>query len=136
MGSGPRIAVDAMGGDVGPEVMVAGAARAWRRRKARAAPATITSGPTSPPIASIAIRGPLPTYAVSRKPFVTLSLDRPDFTPVIVAAGGAKIVREMELAAILAFLVVDRLQRMMAAAHVALRRRSFSLGDGHPGTCS
>ncbi len=33
MGSGPRIAVDAMGGDVGPEVMLAGAARAYRRRQ-------------------------------------------------------------------------------------------------------
>ena len=33
MGSGPRIAIDAMGGDVGPEVMLAGAARAWRRRQ-------------------------------------------------------------------------------------------------------
>ena len=32
MGSGPRIAIDAMGGDSGPEVMVAGAANAWRRR--------------------------------------------------------------------------------------------------------
>jgi glycerol-3-phosphate acyltransferase PlsX len=33
VGSGPRIAVDAMGGDVGPEVMLAGAARAYRRRQ-------------------------------------------------------------------------------------------------------
>lgn len=32
MGSGPRIAVDAMGGDIGPEVMLAGSARAYRRR--------------------------------------------------------------------------------------------------------
>ena len=33
MGSGPRIAVDAMGGDIGPEVMLAGAARAFGRRQ-------------------------------------------------------------------------------------------------------
>lgn len=33
MGIGPRIAVDAMGGDSGPAVAVAGAARAWRRRR-------------------------------------------------------------------------------------------------------
>jgi phosphate acyltransferase len=33
VGSGPRIAVDAMGGDVGPEVMLAGAARAFGRRQ-------------------------------------------------------------------------------------------------------
>ncbi len=32
MGSAPRIAIDAMGGDSGPAVMVAGAARALRRR--------------------------------------------------------------------------------------------------------
>ena len=32
MGSAPRIALDAMGGDVGPAVMVAGAARAHQRR--------------------------------------------------------------------------------------------------------
>jgi glycerol-3-phosphate acyltransferase PlsX len=30
--NGPRIAIDAMGGDVGPAVMLAGAARAYRRR--------------------------------------------------------------------------------------------------------
>ncbi|HEY0112438.1 MAG TPA: phosphate acyltransferase PlsX [Allosphingosinicella sp.] len=33
MGSGPRIAIDAMGGDIGPAVMLAGAARARRRRQ-------------------------------------------------------------------------------------------------------
>lgn len=33
MDGGPRIAVDAMGGDVGPEVMLAGAARAFGRRQ-------------------------------------------------------------------------------------------------------
>ena len=32
MGSAPRIAIDAMGGDVGPAVMLAGAALAYRRR--------------------------------------------------------------------------------------------------------
>jgi glycerol-3-phosphate acyltransferase PlsX len=32
LSSGPRIAIDAMGGDSGPEVMLAGAASAWRRR--------------------------------------------------------------------------------------------------------
>jgi glycerol-3-phosphate acyltransferase PlsX len=32
VGSAPRIAIDAMGGDVGPAVMVAGAARAYERR--------------------------------------------------------------------------------------------------------
>src|SRR5690348_17287206 len=32
VGSGPRIAIDAMGGDVGPAVMIAGAALAYQRR--------------------------------------------------------------------------------------------------------
>jgi phosphate acyltransferase len=32
VGSGPRIAIDAMGGDTGPAAMVAGAALAWQRR--------------------------------------------------------------------------------------------------------
>ena len=32
MGSGPRIAIDAMGGDVGPALMLAGAALAYERR--------------------------------------------------------------------------------------------------------
>ena len=32
MGDGPRIAVDAMGGDTGPPAMIGGAARAWQRR--------------------------------------------------------------------------------------------------------
>ena len=32
MGSAPRIAIDAMGGDTGPAVMVAGAALAFERR--------------------------------------------------------------------------------------------------------
>ncbi len=32
MSSGPRIAVDAMGGDLGPPAVVAGACRAWKRR--------------------------------------------------------------------------------------------------------
>jgi hypothetical protein len=69
-------------------------------------------------------------------PVPVLRFVRPNFTPIIMAAFGAQIVRQLELAAIRAFLIVDRLQRMMAAAHVALRRRCFSFGDGHPGTCS
>ena len=35
-----------------------------------------------------------------------------------------------------AFLILGRLQRVVAAAHVALGGRGFSLGDGHRGTCS
>src|SRR4051812_26236780 len=97
----------------------------------------MVAGPWSPPIASMAIRGPLPTYRFSLcRPAPVLRLDGPDFTPVIMAAGGAEVMRQPELAAIRAFLIIGRLQRVVAAAHVALRRRGFSLGDGHPGTCS
>src|SRR4051794_25486278 len=97
----------------------------------------MVAGPWSPPIASMAIRGPLPTYRFSLcRPAPVLRLDGPDFTSIIMAAGGAEVVRKPELAAIRAFLVIGRLQRVMAAAHVALRRRGFSLGDSHPGTCS
>jgi hypothetical protein len=42
---------------------------------------------------------------------------------------------QLQLAAVRAFLEAGRRQRMMAAAHVALGRRCFSLGDGHCGTC-
>jgi uncharacterized membrane protein YecN with MAPEG domain len=43
-------------------------------------------------------------------------------------------VRKLELTAVRAFLKLGRRQRMMAAAHVPLGRRSFSLGDSHCGT--
>jgi hypothetical protein len=43
-------------------------------------------------------------------------------------------VRQLEFAAIGAFLELGRLQRMVAAAHVPLGRRGFSLGDSHCGT--
>jgi hypothetical protein len=51
-----------------------------------------------------------------------------------MAACGAHIVRQLQLAAIGAFLEAFRSQRMMAATHVPLRRRGFSLGDSHCGT--
>ena len=65
-----------------------------------------------------------------------LGFDRADLAAVIVAAACAQIVGQAKLAAIRAFLVVGRLQRVVAAAHIALRRRGFSFRDGHPGTCS
>jgi hypothetical protein len=52
-----------------------------------------------------------------------------------MAAGLAHIVRQLQLAAVRTFLELLGGQRMMAAAHVALRGRSFSLGDSHSGTC-
>src|SRR5262245_52296886 len=99
------------------------------RRPARAAPAIIAAGPLSPPIASMAIRGP----PVIVRPSL-LGLGRADLAAVIVAAGRAQIVRKLQFAAIGAFLELGRGQRMMAAAHVPLRRRGFSLWDSHCGT--
>jgi hypothetical protein len=42
---------------------------------------------------------------------------------------------QLQLAAVRTFLELLGGQRMMAAAHIALGRRSFSLGDSHFGTC-
>jgi hypothetical protein len=52
-----------------------------------------------------------------------------------MAARRAHVVRQLQFAAVRAFLELLCFQRMMAAAHIALRRRSFSLGDSHCGTC-
>jgi hypothetical protein len=46
------------------------------------------------------------------------------------------MVRTLQLATVGAFLKGFDLQRIMAATHAALGRRSFSLGDSHLGTCS
>jgi hypothetical protein len=51
-----------------------------------------------------------------------------------MAASRAHVVRELQLTAVGAFLECCGLQRMMAATHVPLRRRGFSLGDSHCGT--
>jgi hypothetical protein len=51
-----------------------------------------------------------------------------------MAASRAQIVRQLQFPAIGAFLELRRLQRMVAAAHVPLRRRRFSLWDSHCGT--
>jgi hypothetical protein len=46
------------------------------------------------------------------------------------------MVRAFQLTAVRAFLKCLNLQRIMATTHAALRRRGFSLGDSHLGTCS
>jgi hypothetical protein len=61
-------------------------------------------------------------------------LGRDDFAAVIMAARLAHVVRELQLAAIRTFLELGRRQRVMAAAHVPLRRRGFSFWDSHCGT--
>src|SRR6186997_1771360 len=52
-----------------------------------------------------------------------------------MAAGLAQIVRQLELTAVRALLKRRGLQRMVAAAHVALGGRGFSFRNGHRGTC-
>src|SRR5947209_15550547 len=81
-------------------------------------------------MASIAIRGP----AAMVRPVFASALGRDDFAAVIVAAGRAHVVWQFQFAAIGAFLERGGLQPMMAAAHVPLRRRGFSLRDSHCGT--
>src|SRR5690606_15272447 len=112
--------------------------RSGSRASEAAAPAIMTEGPLSPPIASIAILGAPSTNPVS--PPVTagsvLRLGLQDFTPLVVAAARAHVVRQLQLAAIGAFLILGRGQRVVAAPHVAPRGRCLSLGDGHGGTCS
>src|SRR6478672_49722 len=98
-------------------------------RSARTAPAIIAAGPVSPPMASIAMRGP----AVMGRS-LSLCLGRDDFAAVIVTASRAHVVRQLQLTAVRAFLELGGFQRMMAAAHVPLGRRSFSLRDSHCGT--
>jgi hypothetical protein len=51
-----------------------------------------------------------------------------------MAASRAQVVRQLQFAAIGAFLERGRLQPIVAAAHVALGRRGFSFGDSHCGT--
>src|SRR5215207_8864127 len=70
------------------------------------------------------------------RPALTSGFGRGDFAAVVMTASRAQIVRQLELPAVGAFLERRWLQRMMAAAHVALRGRRFSLGDSHCGTFS
>jgi hypothetical protein len=51
-----------------------------------------------------------------------------------MAACRTHVVRQLQLTAVRAFLELGRRQRVVAAAHVALGRRGFSLGDSHCGT--
>jgi hypothetical protein len=51
-----------------------------------------------------------------------------------MAAGRAQVVRQLQFAAIGAFLELGRGQRMVAATHIPFRRRSFSFWDSHCGT--
>jgi hypothetical protein len=69
-----------------------------------------------------------------RASFKPLGFGRNDLAAVIMAACLAKVVRQLQFTAVRAFLKRSGLQRMMAAAHVPLGRRSFSFRDSHSGT--
>jgi uncharacterized membrane protein YecN with MAPEG domain len=51
-----------------------------------------------------------------------------------MATAAAQIVRELQFAAIRAFLKAHRLDGVVAATHAALGRRRFSFGNGHGGS--
>src|SRR5207302_5976392 len=74
------------------------------------------------------------SWAPTHGPRPSLGFGRNDFTAVVVAARRTEIMRKLQLTAVRAFLELRRRQRVMAAAHVPLRRRSFSLRDSHCGT--
>jgi hypothetical protein len=59
-----------------------------------------------------------------------------DFAPVVMTAGGAQMMRPLQLAAIGAFGIGSTRQRMMGPAHITPRFRCLFLGDGHLGTCN
>jgi predicted HAD superfamily Cof-like phosphohydrolase len=58
------------------------------------------------------------------------------FAPIIMTAGVAQMVWTLQFTAIGTFLIGSNFERIMAAAHAALRGRCFSFGDSHFGTCS
>ena len=57
--------------------------------------------------------------------------DRDDFASIIMAARAAQLVRALQFATIRAFLKRLDAQRIVRAAHVALRGRRFSFRNGH-----
>jgi hypothetical protein len=61
--------------------------------------------------------------------------DGEDFTAIIMAARGAQVVRALQLTAIAAFLKRFGRQRIVAAAHPALRRGGFAFWNSHYRTC-
>jgi hypothetical protein len=85
-------------------------------------------------MASIAMRGTSATRPVSPVQARGSVSRSDDFAAVIMSARLAKIVRQLQFAAIRAFLKRGRGQRVVAATHIPTRRRGFSLRDGHFGT--
>ena len=104
-----------------------------KRSRAMAAPFTTMAGACSPPIASSAMtsrlfkRRLLPGSGASRR----FRRRRADFAAVVLAAGGTNVMRPLQLAAIGAFDVARRLQRMMRTAHIAARGGCLLLWNCH-----
>ena len=90
------------------------------------APFTTMSGACSPPIASSAMTTRL-LKAASRR----LGRCRNHLAPVVIAAGGAEVMRPPQLAAIRAFDVSGWLQRVVRTPHVAARLGGLFLRNGH-----
>ena len=65
---------------------------------------------------------------------IDLASDGDDFTLCVVAAGGADVMRALELTAIVAFVRVRGRERVMRPAIVAPRFRNLVLLDGHVST--
>ena len=101
-------------------------------RRARAAPSTMTRTPSSPPIASTAIRGKVMAYSGQLRS----ETDGDDFAAVVESAMRAQIVRTLQFATVRAFVMCFDLERIVRTAIAAAVGRYFSFGDGHGGTCS
>src|SRR4051794_4985011 len=90
--------------------------------RASSAPATISAGPRSPPIASTAMR-------------ITglrgVEAERLDLAALVRAAGAAEAMGPLRLAAARADVDLRRADRMRRAALVAARLRGFPLRNGH-----
>src|SRR6185437_8734033 len=96
------------------------------------APFRTMSGARSPPMASRAMMTRSLTRAEpTRDGLRRLRCRRHHFATVVVAAGGAHVVRPLDLAAVRALDVPHGFQRVMRAPHVATRFRRFLLRDCH-----
>src|SRR5665213_1074999 len=97
------------------------------------APVSTLSGACAPPMASSAMTMRLfkPLIPAARVPLRVLGSGGLHFAPIILPARGTDMVRALELAAIRAFGINRRLQRVVRATHVAARRRGFSFRNGH-----
>src|SRR3984957_17680111 len=97
------------------------------------APLTTMSGACSPPMASSAMTTRLLKAGLSPLPRASRRLGRcrNHLAPVVMADGGAKVMRPPQLAAIRAFDVSGRLQRVVRTPHVTARLGGLFLRDGH-----